>query len=98
MSDAEDWKVGDLAVCIAGFENCRCGDPACLKDAPVLGQILRINLIVPLYGRIYLGFAGKPPEKVWLAAHFRKVRPDTQPAADDAWVEQLRHLRRKEPA
>lgn len=94
----EDWKVGDLAICIAPIMKCRCGDPACIKDAPRYDQILRVNLILPINGVIHLGFSCKPASKVWRAACFRKVQPDTQPAAEDAWVEQLRHLRRKDAA
>jgi len=86
----EDWAVGDLAICIDAKW------PMTDDIAPKEGDLLRVEHIC--MGGLFLHFHGKPADRHWLAAHFRKVRPDTQPAADDAWVEQLRHLRRKEAA
>lgn len=86
----EDWKVGDLAVCVETRL------PRMDDIDPTEGAMLRVSAICE--GGLFLHFEGKPQDRHWLAAHFRKVRPDTEPAADEAWVEQLRHLRRREPA
>jgi len=83
----EDWAPGDLAVCIstAGF---RPGD-----IAPKEGDYLRVTKICD--DQRFLHFEGKPTGRHWLATHFRKVKPDAKPAADEEWVEQLKHMRRK---
>lgn len=85
----EDWKAGDLAVCLGIKEG--------IGDAvqPAEGDMLRVKHVCA--GGLFLHFEGKPDHRHWLAAYFRKVKPDTEPAADEEWVQQLQHLRRKEP-
>ncbi|MFB0875499.1 MULTISPECIES: hypothetical protein [unclassified Sphingobium] len=86
----EDWQAGDLAVCLGVKDG--------VGDAiePTEGDLLRVKHVC--MGGLFLHFDGKPDNRHWLAAYFRKVKPDTEPAADEAWVEQLKHLRRKVPA
>ncbi|BBF70227.1 hypothetical protein [Sphingomonas bisphenolicum] len=87
---SEDWQPGDLAVCL--------GIEGGMKDAiePAQGDVLRVSRIC--MGGLFLHFEGKPDTRHWLAAFFRKVKPDTEPAADEEWVEQLQRFRRKVPA
>ena len=86
----EDWKPGDLAICL-GIKG-GVGD----SIEPAEGDLLRVNYVC--MGGLFLHFDGKPASRHWLAAYFRKVKPDTKPAVDEEWVEQLQHLRKKEPA
>lgn len=96
----EHWKVGDLAVCIDDRWNCRCGQPNCIArtGAPTKEEVLRVHQLKIWKGHIFLCFAAKGEDSFWQASGFRKIRPDVSPANDDAWVEQLRHLRKREPA
>ncbi|CAM5278790.1 hypothetical protein ACFSUK_07945 [Sphingobium scionense] len=86
----EDWQVGDLAICI-GTEHFA-GDPADPKPE----DMLRVKHVCTV--GLFLHFDGKPDNKHWIAANFRKVKPDREPAADEEWVEQLQRFRRKEVA
>lgn len=98
MSGA-DWQAGDLAICID--DNwCRCGRTDCgiRSIGPKKEQLLKVTDVHLVIGRIFLAFEGIAADHLWHEQAFRKVRPDTEPAADEAWVEQLRHLRRREPA
>ena len=86
-----DWKVGDLAVCIAEFWQSNC------IHTPRKEEILRVSQVGQSFRTecgLVLGFEGKPQNHRWQAAGFRKIRPDTAPADDAAWVEQLKHLRK----
>lgn len=87
---SEDWGKGDLAVCVDAKGGA--GD----NIDPAEGDLLRVSDVC--CDGIFLHFEGKPGTRHWLAAHFRKVRPDTEPAAEEEWVDQLKHFRRKEPA
>lgn len=86
-STGEMWQAGDLAVCIQE----RWGED--LPENPRLNDLLRVKHVCR--DGLFLHFEGKPISLHWEAAAFRKVKPDSEPAADEAWVEQLRHLRRK---
>jgi len=83
----EDWTPGDLAVCISTAGS--------MPDdiSPKEGDYLRVTEIC--HNQRFLHFEGKPSERHWLAIHFRKMKPDTKPANDAEWVEQLKHMRRK---
>ena len=85
-----DWKAGDLAVCIVDgwFLGCR--------HSPRKEEILRVNS-TGQFGSIgiVLGFDGKPDDHRWAASGFRRIKPDTTPADDSAWLESLAFLRRK---
>lgn len=85
-----DWATGDLALCING------NWPDQHAANPKEGDYLRVKHVC--LGGLFLHFDGKPDDRHWLAAQFRKVKPDTAPAADEEWVEQLQHLRKKVPA
>lgn len=97
MSD--EWKVGDLAVCIDD-RWCACGRSTCGMKAiaPRKEQLLRVNAVHSVIDRQFLRFEEGPDDHFWHATAFRKVRPDTDAADDALWVEQLEHLRRKVPA
>ncbi|MEA3543201.1 MAG: hypothetical protein U9R77_13935 [Pseudomonadota bacterium] len=97
MSD--EWKVGDLAVCIDD-RWCACGRPTCGMKAiaPRKEQLLRVNAVHSVIDRQFLRFEEGPDDHFWHATAFRKVRPDTDAADDALWVEQLQHLRRRVPA
>ncbi|SEI69460.1 hypothetical protein SAMN05518849_101584 [Sphingobium sp. AP50] len=96
---SEGWSVGDLAVCIDDKWTC-CGRADCqIKDrAPRKEELLRVRAVDQTRGHLFLGFEGKDARLFFHALQFRKVRPDTEPAEDAEWVEQLQHLRRKQPA
>jgi hypothetical protein len=83
----EDWKSGDLAICVE--VKASLGDGVDPKE----GDLLRVKHVCG--GGLFLHFEGKPDNRHWVAAYFRKVQPDTNAADDAQWVEQLRHLRRK---
>ncbi|MAM40688.1 MAG: hypothetical protein CL949_19785 [Erythrobacter sp.] len=97
MSD--EWKVGDLAVCIDD-RWCACGRPTCGMKAiaPRKEQLLRVNAVHSFVDRQFLRFEEGPDDHFWHATAFRKVQPDTDAADDALWVEQLQHLRRRVPA
>lgn len=86
----EDWKTGDLAICVEVKGS--------LGDGvdPSAGDLLRVNHVCS--DGLFLHFEGKPDSRHWIAAYFRKVQPDTDAADDALWVEQLQHLRRRVPA
>lgn len=86
----EDWHAGDLAICI-GTERF-IGEPT----DPKLEDMLRVKHVCA--GGLFLHFEGKPNDRHWLAANFRKVKPDNEPAAEEEWVQQLQRFRRKEVA
>lgn len=86
----EDWQAGDLAVCIADNWTEQ------LPENPKIDDLLRVRHVCA--DNRFLHFEGKPDRYHWTAVAFRKVRPDTEPAADEDWVEQLQHLKRKVPA
>ncbi|CAD7336120.1 hypothetical protein FIM10_04195 [Sphingomonadales bacterium 56] len=83
----EDWKHGDLAVCVKADGS--------MPDSisPKEGDYLRVTNVCG--GGLFLHFEGKPGDRHWLAAHFRKVKPDADPAADEEWVEQIKRMRPK---
>ncbi len=86
----EEWTPGDLAVCIDD----RWADQH--VSNPREGDYLRVRHVC--MAGLFLHFEGKPENRHWLAAKFRKVKPDTEPAADEQWVEQLERFRKKVPA
>lgn len=86
----EDWQTGDLAICISTERFT--GDPA----DPKLDAMLRVKHVCA--SGLFLHFEGKPDDRHWLAANFRKVKPDNEPAAEEEWVQQLQRFRRKEVA
>lgn len=98
MSGA-DWKAGDLAVCIVD-RWCPCGRPQCGVNAisPQKEELLCVAGVSMCDGQFFLSFKGKQQGMFWHAIAFRKVKPDTEPAVDEEWVQQLQHLRRKVPA
>ena len=86
----EDWQAGDLAICIStqhlGVD----------VTSPKLEDMLRVKHVCA--GGLFLHFEGKPDDRHWLAANFRKVKPDNEPAAEEEWVQQLQRFRRREVA
>lgn len=93
-----DWKAGDLAVCIVD-RWCHCGKVDCGINAlaPKKEELLRVDQVCIRGDHCFLHFKAKGEQYAWSHVAFRKVKPDTEPAADEAWVEQLKHLRRKVP-
>lgn len=85
-SRGEKWEAGDLAICIAENWN----DSG--EGHPKLNEYLRVSAVCS--GGLWLHFAGKPGCH-YEANGFRKIQHDTAPAANEAWVEQLKHMRRK---
>lgn len=78
---SEDWRVGDLAVCLA--DNWMLASPF----NPKAGDLLRVAAIDRAPG-IYepekiiigLGFEGKPVGAFWHNIRFRKAQTDREPA------------------
>lgn len=77
---SEDWKVGDLAVCLIDR-----WWPGTASD-PKKGDLLRVSCVSEgiVTGRDYLviglRFESKPQHIFWNNINFRKVRPDLEPA------------------
>lgn len=91
-----DWKVGDLALCIADSWNCECGlDTSC---CPKMGDILRVTTMDWLGVELMLHFEGKPEDQRWHHSGFRKIHPKHEPADDALWVDTLKRFRKLEPA
>lgn len=72
---AEDWQVGDLALCIIGTW------PQPCDEHPKLNEINRVSAIysdVAPCGTdgLCLRFENKEAHRGWWAAAFRKIRPD----------------------
>lgn len=86
----EDWKAGDLAICIA-VKGMR-GDDIDPKE----GDMLRVCHVCT--ADLFLHFEGKPDNRHWIAANFRKVKPDTKSEGEEEWVRQLRRNKQVEPA
>lgn len=80
LSLSADWKVGDLAVCIA--DHWRMEWP----DNPRVNDVLRVSSvdIAPNFDGAYrfigLGFIGKHPAKRWSNTCFRKAQIAHEPA------------------
>lgn len=94
-----EWQAGDLAVCIVD-RWCPCGRGDCRINAvaPKKEELLRVDQVVISNDHCFLHFRRKGDMNAWSHVAFRKVKPDTEPAADEAWVDQLKHLRRQVPA
>lgn len=86
----ETWNPGDIAVCVAD----RWTDQG--EGHPKRDEYFTVSGVC--VGGLWLHFEGKPPEIHYEASAFRKVVRDTAPAQDEIWVEQLKHLRKREPA
>ena len=86
----EDWKSGDLAICVT--------TKGTMRDEwdPKEHDLLRVHHVC--CDGLFLHFEGKPETRHWLAVNFRKVEADTKGAEDADWVDQLQHLRRRQPA
>lgn len=69
---ADDWQVGDLALCVGGDDNFEWQD-----DGPKPGSIstVRRTAIDPSDGDLFLGFQEWPAHLVFHACEFRKIRP-----------------------
>ena len=92
MSD--DWKVGDIALCVS----CGLGD----RDewvsvdngsggpGPTIGSYSHVEMVGrPISARpelgVFLGFA-EYPKSLYPSVCFRKVRPDIDPASDEETI------------
>ncbi|EPR09909.1 hypothetical protein M527_07230 [Sphingobium indicum IP26] len=89
-ANGERWNTGDLAVCI------RANWGEAVPESPKVDDLLRVKQVC--MNGLFLHFEGKPSHLCWESCAFRKVVPDNRAAVDEEWVEQLQHLRRKEPA
>lgn len=83
----EDWKPGDLAICINGVW------PVANDANPKEGDLVRVRHVC--MAGLFLHFEGKPDDRHWMAVHFRKAERDTAPADDEAWIGDLQRFRRK---
>ena len=99
MSD--DWKVGDLALCLDNTPTLHEVEARLLR----VGRIYNVGAVgIPDGGtKVCLAFheiAPRSPKRgnAYCATRFRKIRPDTEPAnADDAaWLKDL--LKKPSPA
>lgn len=94
----EDWRVGDLAVCLYG------NWAHALSDDPARGEINRVSFVcdgVDHSGRIRtygLGFVDKSQSHAWATTCFRKVRPDTTEAEEEFTALIKRPVRQRERA
>lgn len=75
----EDWRVGDLAVCI--FEDWEIHWP----ENPKINDLLRVAAVDVAFSFmqekrfIALGFESKPPQKRWNNTAFRKANNANEP-------------------
>lgn len=84
----EDWRAGDLAVCV--FDEWY---RPCL-EAPKVNDLLRVSGVTEgvgdqNYGSYFLSFSGKPYQ--WECIAFRKVGPDARAAETEftAYIKRL---------
>jgi hypothetical protein len=79
---ANDWKPGDLAVCIDGAD----WRPV-MADDPAEGDVLRVTAVKDKISSdrrsYYLYFAEKAPERGWEYTAFRKPVEDSEPAEEE---------------
>lgn len=81
---ADDWQVGNLAMCLKEEAWVNSLEKSDRVAGPRGGQIYRVDWLAnDPTGNLFLGF-GEWPESVWVATEFRKIRPDTQPSPDGA--------------
>lgn len=95
----ENWKVGDIALCVCDNWTFHGGLPQdAVTSAPRKGEYLTVERIQSFRGQAFFIFRDRNPDLGWTVKAFRKLRPDTEPAAEEDWVRQLQHLRRPVPA
>lgn len=88
---ADDWRVGDLAVCIVPsyvWTNFRTGHRCGGPDA---GVVLRVAAVEIREGWHVLGFPGNL--EWWTAECFRRVDPRQREACKPAFADQMKRLR-----
>lgn len=83
----EQWAAGDIAICV--------DTKFFAQDeiSPKQGEYLHVTHVCA--GGLFLHFTGKPNTRHWLAAGFRKLKPDEESPADEAWIEELMRMRPK---
>ncbi|SKB32183.1 hypothetical protein [Sphingopyxis flava] len=92
----EDWKAGDLAMCVVPFFF-----PGSAFD-PRLGEILRVSEVtegpVALVNAVAYGlrFHGKPANHAWVCTAFIKIRPEaTADEVEEGIIAKIKRAARK---
>lgn len=82
--NSEDWRTGDLALCV--FDRWLVPH----DGNPRRGDVLRVNHIAQGTAEnashilvIGLGFESKPPGILWATSAFRKIRPEHKKADEE---------------
>lgn len=97
---ADDWQVGDLAVCVDASP-CRCTH-GCGADTKLEeGRVYRVIGVIPPIGfetwvnlDIGLGYVGNHRGRVGAVTdRFRKIHPDAHEACEDEFVTLLKRSR-----
>ena len=92
---SEDWKPGDLAVCMKDeWQGMVRGMPPA-GNAPVQGRIYKVLATFTSLGIVWLGLEGFPSEKGWDSESFRKVRPDQHEPCEVEFITLLNRTKRK---
>lgn len=93
---ADDWQIGDLAVCLkkGAWFNVTLGTPSLDRD-PAYGEICRVEHVCrdPHERLMLSGFYGR-----YLSSRFRKIRPDAHEDCEPEFVTLLKRIRVGEPA
>jgi hypothetical protein len=100
---ADDWQVGDLALCVKGG---RFATSLRSPEFPKGGAVYRVaavgleNFIQSKCFALWLedGPINNNGERVWPAYRFRKIRPHTPDAEDAETIRLLTGVPAKEPA
>lgn len=88
----DDWRVGDLAKCVAtgGWFDCMDGHPT---EGPRYGDVLRVSAVGMTEGWHWLAFEGF--ERTWVAECFLKIRPLNRQACTRDFACLLKSIDRK---
>lgn len=101
---ADDWKVGDLALCVRGgggklrnaFKLSGKGYSEAHKGCVTEGAVYTVRAVRPTDGGLGLGL--KEIDGPWCASRFRKIRPDEHEDCEPEFVELLNRIKRRQDA
>jgi hypothetical protein len=96
---SDDWKVGDLALCVYAGDNWSSLDASNeASPAPQFGCTYTVLHVGTCQGLLGIGLVEFGPMMTFYAPRFRKIRPDANRGSKREWRKLLNKHRQKVPA